>query len=318
MASKTLYNYAISFRGWAQCRLATDPDPDYEPRGVSGYTFALPGEPDMTQIIYFQDGPNVINRSFGPSVGVKVSGGYFYKTLVKSPSEQEFLEKRTINRGHKLFGAKVDLLGDPRFVSHNSTIIYNGYGLVSPFQLQVDNGTGVVSRNFYVNPDQPTDDLDSIPIDDMAPYEMKISLDSIASFSNPVTGALPGSPNMLFESEVLDPVAFRKKRLHDCEKQLRSVLRARPRDPNAIAALKKRIRELKIDAPANRRTQQMATKVLVPYDLNSDTASVNGGPVTVGSNAPWPLEMWLGAWDGDSLCFYVKGNVTITLESDPF
>ena len=309
MASKILYNYALSFRGWAQCRLATDPDPDYEPRGVSGYTFALPGEPDMTQVIYFQDRDGVVQRSFMPEVGVKVSGGYFYKTQVNSPSDQEFLEKVEIGPKHALYGAAVDLLGNPRFDSRNSTIVYNGYGLISPFELQVSNGKSTVSRKFYVDPTNPTDDLDTIDMVDMEPYEMTISLDSIASFQNPATGALPGSPNMLFESGVLDPTAYRKKRLQDCEHQLKRI-----RGREAVAALQKRIFELKIDDPANRRTQQMATKVLVPYDLNSDDAAVNGESVEIGYNNPWPMEMWLGSWDADSLCFYVVGNVTITLE----
>ncbi len=34
----------VNFAGWFQCRLATDPDPTDEPRGVSGFTFALAGE----------------------------------------------------------------------------------------------------------------------------------------------------------------------------------------------------------------------------------------------------------------------------------
>ena len=40
-----------SFTGWVQVRLATNPDPTDEPRGVSGYTFALPGEPDLDRVL---------------------------------------------------------------------------------------------------------------------------------------------------------------------------------------------------------------------------------------------------------------------------
>ena len=39
-APKHNYLY-LHFEGYFQCRLATDPDPTREPRGVSGYTYAL-------------------------------------------------------------------------------------------------------------------------------------------------------------------------------------------------------------------------------------------------------------------------------------
>ncbi len=48
---------SITFAGWAQCRLPTDPDPYDEPRGVSGYMYAYAGEPDLDRLIRFQDPP---------------------------------------------------------------------------------------------------------------------------------------------------------------------------------------------------------------------------------------------------------------------
>ena len=44
----------IHFEGGFQCRLATDPDPTRESRGVSGYTYALAGESDLDQVICLQ------------------------------------------------------------------------------------------------------------------------------------------------------------------------------------------------------------------------------------------------------------------------
>ena len=45
----------IQFEGYFQCRFATDPDPSDERRGVSGPTFAAPGEPDLERTIRFND-----------------------------------------------------------------------------------------------------------------------------------------------------------------------------------------------------------------------------------------------------------------------
>ena len=97
------YNYVLSFRGWALYRMATDPDPDIAPRGVSGYTFALPGEPDLDQIVYFQMPKHVKKRSFCPDIGVRVDGGCFYKTTVKDPAKVAFdgERERSLRPGQK-------------------------------------------------------------------------------------------------------------------------------------------------------------------------------------------------------------------------
>ena len=63
-------NIWLKFNGWFQCRLATDPDPTDEPRGVSGYVRAVAGEPDLDRILRLQ--PPVVQRSYCPQVGVKV------------------------------------------------------------------------------------------------------------------------------------------------------------------------------------------------------------------------------------------------------
>ena len=69
----------LNFEGYFQMRMATDPDPTDEKRGISGYTFALAGEPDLDAKIHLQpDEDGVWERKFGPPgtpgpcVGVKV------------------------------------------------------------------------------------------------------------------------------------------------------------------------------------------------------------------------------------------------------
>ena len=47
--------FFINFAGFFQIRLPTDPDPTDEKRGVSGYTFALAGEPDFDRILRLHD-----------------------------------------------------------------------------------------------------------------------------------------------------------------------------------------------------------------------------------------------------------------------
>jgi hypothetical protein len=44
----------VEFGGWYQCRMAIDPDPTWEPRGVSGYTRAVGRESDFDRVLWLQ------------------------------------------------------------------------------------------------------------------------------------------------------------------------------------------------------------------------------------------------------------------------
>src|SRR4051794_3229551 len=62
----------LAFEGWCSLRQPTDPDPFDEPRGVSGYSFAFAGEPDLDRVINLQPRPGGVYRSHGPELGVSV------------------------------------------------------------------------------------------------------------------------------------------------------------------------------------------------------------------------------------------------------
>lgn len=334
MDTRYTYNYVLSFEGWAQCRAATDPDPSNAPRGVSGYSFALPGEPDLDRIIYFQDRKGVIQRSFCPDIGVRVTGGSWFRAEVVDGVNQVKYVDAPISIGpESVFSrAEVDLLGNPIFDSRNSTLVYNGYGLISPFNLQIKgeikdhkiNGRKIkhqrikdqkirISRAFYVDPKNPTNDLASIPIDQLSPYIMKVDVNDPPDPGD----STPGSSNILLKSGILDQVAYRKERLDNVEKELAETQKKNPSDEVCIAALNKRIAELRIDDPVNRRTAQLGAKVLVPYNLNSRDAVVNGKTIK-SCGAPWNMEMWMGGWDTDAMSFFVLGTVKMVLDFDPF
>lgn len=55
-AKKTTSTLLLEFKGWFQCRLrlSTDPDPTWEPRGVSGYTRAVGRESDFDRVLHLQ------------------------------------------------------------------------------------------------------------------------------------------------------------------------------------------------------------------------------------------------------------------------
>jgi hypothetical protein len=129
----------LRFRGWFQCRLATDPDPYDEPRGVSGYVRAYAGEPDLDRLISFQR--PAFARTYGPPIGVQV--------------DQVSLDGEVV-RDHPLVGAAVDLLGRPVFEGRNGVIADDGLEPIYPFRLQVRKDDFVLEREIVpTNPDFP-------------------------------------------------------------------------------------------------------------------------------------------------------------------
>ena len=60
----------LRFQGWFELRLATDPDPTDEPRGVSGYTFAFGCEPPLDRVLRFQPGDQLVRQRPKNSVGI--------------------------------------------------------------------------------------------------------------------------------------------------------------------------------------------------------------------------------------------------------
>ena len=119
----------IQFAGWAQCRLATDPDPYDEPRGVSGYMRAYAGEPDLDRIIRFQDPPFL--RRHVPMVGVTVRSVSLDGTALPD---------------HPLIGAAVNLHGNPKFEGRNGAVSEDGEEPISPFDLSFSARGATFSR----------------------------------------------------------------------------------------------------------------------------------------------------------------------------
>jgi len=126
----------LTFGGWFQCRLATDPDPSDEPRGVSGSMKALPGEPDLDRIIRLQ--PPFFQRSHTPTVGVFV---------------QEVYKDGNRDERHALVGAEINLLEDPVFKGENGVVAEDGKEPIVPFIVQVKKGSLVLVRSCPASPE---------------------------------------------------------------------------------------------------------------------------------------------------------------------
>lgn len=146
----------IRFRGWFQVRLATDPDPYDEPRGVSGYVHAYAGEPDLDRVVSFQ--PPAFTRPHGRPVGVTVD---------------EVVRDDTADPTHPLVGAAVDLLDQPKFEGRNGVIGDDGFEPVYPFRMAVGKDDFRVVRS--VVPADPT-----FPYDGLFPGGLEIGVNEVS------------------------------------------------------------------------------------------------------------------------------------------
>ena len=280
----------LDFEGWFQARLATDPDPTDEPRGVSGTTFALAGEPDFDKIIRFQRPPKGTVRPCTPRVGVTV--------------RQVSISGRPAPPDHPLRNARVNLLNEPWLYSRNRILGSPGQEPIDPIHLEV-KGKGITfARRTFLDPSNPT----------MTPWEASAArllrhAPTSITMNDPEAGKVTG---------IVDYRGYRTARLD----ALRRVL-ADEEDPVARVALEKRIAEI-VDSlrhQDDRRIGYLAVVQTFDLPLSGPMTLSRGYERRLGARVrpqdTWPFTFWMGTWDCDALCGYSRGHVSVPLLSYP-
>ncbi len=274
----------VEFGGWCLIRLATDPDPSDEPRGVSGYTFALAGEPDLDRIVRFQRPPDSVFRlrSHSPAVGVVVT------RVTRADSGAEL---------PGIVGAPVDLLDEPRLENRQWTLTLPGYEPIVPFHLRIAGPELIIDRLSPLNPDDPGQPVWQAPASVLGPR---------------------GATGISHEPELIRQATGLRRPLTEVKRRLRAlqVDRAGEADATRRAALDARIGELRY-AVENRKDRRVAMREFVERfafdlggraDVHDPRGLLGGAPDT---EQPWPITFWIGAWDPDALCAYVQGALSI-------
>jgi hypothetical protein len=273
----------LLFSGWFQCRLATNPDPTDERRGVSGYTFALAGEPDLDRVIRLH--APVAPRSHAPPVGVHVvevrAGGHSVED-------------------HPLSGARVELLDDARFESRNRILSddRSGTGPIHPFHLRIRSDSAEITRRDLLHPGAPGCTVEEAPPEALN-RRAPIHLDGFRLEGVRIRQAAGVRPAL----------EHRRRRRAVLERDL-----AAENDPLAAAALRKRISELSIDDPLDHRVLMMEALQHRRLDLRGP-ATVHGPGKRlleqIDPAADWPIAFWMGGWDADALCGFMKGTLRL-------
>jgi hypothetical protein len=292
----------LDFEGWFQMRMATDPDPTDELRGVSGYTFALAGEPDLDAKIHFQPNePGVFEREFGPPgtpgprVGVKVTKA-----------------RRNGEDAPELVGTRVAFL-DAQILEHNGLLIRNDYFIIHPFRVRLtsdDFRKVFLERDDYLNPNDPAQ-----PLYDATSEQLERRQGTTFTSNSEEVARATGLENAANVTLIANRLQ-RKRKLEE--------LLAMTKDEVQRAALESRIQQLAIveqwwnlsigtytDRPIDRRAHQLALQ------LSGWNVDMNGkvfvNRLGADENYPWNIAFWMGGWDGDALCGYVKGTWTVPL-----
>jgi len=276
----------ISFAGWALLRLPTDPDPSDEPRGVSGYTFAFAGEPDLDRILYLQPPTNFTPRSQSPSLGVRVT------SAVRTDGEQV----------PALASAAVNLLEEPKLENRNWNLTLPGFEPIVPFHLQIAGNGVTIERYAPLNPDDPNQRLWQTPVEQLAAQGAR---------------GMEYEPATIGEATgIWDSLKVVTARLAALEREL-GQLKRHGGEETAIVALEGRIAELEF-AIANPTDRRVVARYFVErfgFRMTGQASVAIDGPNPLGGTLDttntWPVNFWLGAWDPDLLCLFVKGALEV-------
>ena len=274
-------NLVLEFEGWCSLRLPTDPDPSDEPRGVSGYTFAFAGEPDFDRVLNLQARAGMTYRSHGPELGVTVRNAVRTDGYVVTA----------------LQGARVDLLGDPIIENRNWTLTLPGFEPIVPFHLRVAG--------------------DGVALERMAPLNLADPSQPLWQVSQTLLEA-QGAQGMEYEPATVgaatgewDPLGAVKQRLATLQQDLEH-----EHDEIARTNLEGRIAELKIGIAANPPDRRVLVRNFVerfgfPMQGDATATGIDG----IDTTTPWRVDFWLGGWDPDILCLYMKGALNVPYAS---
>jgi hypothetical protein len=259
----------VTFSGWFQCRLATDPDPADEPRGVSGSTFAVPGEADLDRIIRFQ--APVDPRVPGPSVGVTVS------------------EVRTTDGpvDHALLGAEIVLHGQPRFEGRGGLLARRGSEPIHPLELELRGSDISIRRRDWLD-------------------ERDRGLLEVESGALARRAGGGGEWDRATDAEFLRLAgveSWRQLRLERAAALGHAL--ARTRDPVPAAGLRRRLNRLGRPESVFVRYQLNLGEHGGQGRLSGRWALA----MALDLDAPWPLELLFGGWDADAMCGLVVGRL---------
>jgi hypothetical protein len=193
---------------------------------------------------------------------------------------------------HPLAHARVDLVRRPVFEGRNGLVADDGYEPIEPFVLRIETDDALALER---------EDLPSTPWDPARPdpaalaHRFGLGLDGSAAAE---IGKAVG---------IADPDSWKDERRKLLE-------RARREAEPGPARLGLDLRLAMLQPIALVRVRY---RFLIGHHGGQCTVDDPQGSLAppIDTAVPWPVDLWFGAWDGDGLVAYVKGELIIPLRS---
>ena len=303
----------MQFEGFFMCRLATDPDPTNEERGVSGYTIALVHEDPLDQVVRTQiEDKEFLRRNLRePAERMKIRIGVDVCNVLFD-GKPWFGPARDALLGAKLYlEGKDEPFQGPIFDSRNNIVGSddNMAFVVNPFELAIRKDGIAFEAKDWLDPSDPERKI--WQIEDPTTYARRLP-----SFVSGSTTAQAAIRVFDWNAYFSDRVKFLRQRIAELEEEQRkgsndAMLEAR------IEAMKTRI--FMIDFWGDRFHTKLGFQVTYSFNINGpqkvrDPQNLLGGRVAEGQ--PWPVTFWMGSWDGDLLVGYMQGSLSVPFHPD--
>lgn len=284
----------IGFEGYFTSRIATDPDPSNEDRGMSGYTMALPSEDRLDQVIRLQADAEYWSRNMRKpldempfQIGVQVArvqvGGNDFAPAAALVGSRVYLDGRDDPLDGAIFESRNNTTGS------DDTMAF----VIEPFQLRIDGAAATITATDYLDPSDPARPLWSIT--DPKVYGRRLT-SCVAINDQEVAEAIG----------VFDAYGYFRDRRRFLEQQI-----AAGGDPALVETYRSRLFQL--ETWGDRVISKIGTRCDWVFDINGPQQVTLRQPIGIQpiTDQPWRVSFWFGGWDGDLLIGYMRGLLRI-------
>lgn len=303
----------IGFEGYFMCRIATDPDPTNEERGLSGYTMALAKEAKLDQVIRLQVDEAFLAKNGRPplrEMGIEIGVNVRSVEIDGAPWAA----------GEALLGAQVRLAGKddpldgPVFESRNNTTGSDDTMsfVITPFDLRIENPRRGVALQAVDYVDRAHPERQPWQIDDPSVYQRRLSQDVTTDDVEAAQAIRVFDSYGYFRDrrDYLKELIARKTHElaeHSGEGEEQKALRAQLL--YEIQSYESRIYQ--INYWGDRVSSKLRTKVSWRHAINGPQSFRGDVGGAVHTDRPWRVNYWFGGWDGDLLTGYMRGTLSV-------
>lgn len=263
----------LTFAGWIECRLATDPDPSDEPWGVSGYAVAFSGEPPLDRVVQ-TEASKAVMRKLAPDVGMKVN--------------EVSVDGKSAKR-HTLLKAELHLRESPVLEGRNDLVAPDTIEPILPVSIGLQKGKLRIERELR---DLDTGEYSVVRAPGVTPRFDLLEASGVKDPKAFLENRIEELKKLLARPKLADKDKVQYQyRLEQLERVL------------------SRGRTYNTGGPVPMHLGMTWHYVFEgPWWSIHDPSDALKGEI---DGSPWIMDLWLGCWDADVLCAYMHGTLQL-------